>query len=449
MLRRFVKLVGRRRNLAVIGLSLLLSAVILAPIWAAETRGGDKIIIGADEVVNDDFYAAGEEVIVNGTIKGDLFAIGRLVEVNGVVEGDLMVVAQAVKITGTVKDDARVAGQIVYLDEKAVVGSDLLSAQFGLEARPGSRVEQDFFSAGSLVALDGDVGRNVKLAGTSVRLSGKIGGDAELLLSETGDAASFNTLNTQDIPGGLTVPSLTPGLTLADTAQVDGKLTYVSGTEIKVPEGAKIAGGVSRKEPVKAAKAEPSAAEMALDWVAGQVQRFLTMLLVGLLIVWAAPGPVRQFGATVQKLPLPSLGWGAVALVAFVLGLIVLAILIALLSAILGLFTLGKSWGDFIGLGLLLGGGLTSAFILVWAYLAQIIVVVLVGRLVLEKIKPDWSEGRVWPLVVGLILFVLLTAIPCLGSLLGLLASLAGLGALWLEGRSRLRPPAEAAAPAS
>jgi hypothetical protein len=253
-----------------------------------------------------------------------------------------------------------------------------------------------------------------------------------------------------ELPGGLTTPDVKLGLTLADTAQIEGELTYVSKAEGDIAPGAEVTGGMTREEPaepVEAERAKPSPVMRVLSWSMRQVQRFLTLLLVGLLIVWAAPGLVRQFGGIVQERPLPSLGWGVVALLVFVAALIALAVVTILLALILGLITLGGLLGDIIGLGALIGGIMVTVFTLIWSYLAKIIIVVLVGRLVLEKIKPDWSEGRVWPLVVGLILFVIVTAIPCLGAIVSLLVTLVGLGALWLEGQSRLRrPPAEAAA---
>jgi cytoskeletal protein CcmA (bactofilin family) len=448
-------LVRRRWNLVVVGLLLLLTALVFSPVWAAEFREGDDIVVGTDEVIEDDLYVAAGTVTINGTIKGDLFALGGLVEINGVIEGDIHAAGQAIKINGIVEDDARVAGQVLYLGEEAVVSSDLLAAGFSLETKPGSSVGQDLLFVGYQVLLAGDVGRNVRFAGAAAELAGKVGGDVHAEVGEPGEGPDPTTfMFMPELPGGLSTPDVKLGLTLADTAQIEGELTYVSKAEGDIATGAEVTGGMTREEPaepVEAERAKPSPVMRVLSWSMRQVQRFLTLLLVGLLIVWAAPGLVRQFGGIVQERPLPSLGWGVVALLVFVAALIALAVVTILLALILGLITLGGLLGDIIGLGALIGGIMVTVFTLIWSYLAKIIIVVLVGRLVLEKIKPDWSEGRVWPLVVGLILFVIVTAIPCLGAIVSLLVTLVGLGALWLEGQSRLRrPPAEAvAAPAA
>ncbi len=60
----------------------------------------------------------------------------------------------------------------------------------------------------------------------------------------------------------------------------------------------------------------------------------------------------------------------------------------------------------------------------------------------MERILPNWAAGRVLPLVTGLILYVILRAIPVLGPLVGLVVVLLGLGALsnWIWTRLRRGP---------
>ena len=66
---------------------------ILAPTALAfEGRGGDTVVIGADEVVEDDLYVGANTFTLDGTIKGDLIVFGSTIEINGTVEGDLIAV---------------------------------------------------------------------------------------------------------------------------------------------------------------------------------------------------------------------------------------------------------------------------------------------------------------------------------------------------------------------
>src|SRR5690242_17414433 len=67
--------------------ALLLS--LAAPALAADIQQGDSVVIGPDQVVNDDVYAFGSNVQVLGTINGDLFAAGNTVTIGGRVNGSV------------------------------------------------------------------------------------------------------------------------------------------------------------------------------------------------------------------------------------------------------------------------------------------------------------------------------------------------------------------------
>src|SRR5262245_21245202 len=99
-------------------LVLILSAIIFVPAaYAADFRGGDRIVIGADQVIDDDLYLAAEEIIIDGIVHGDVYAIGRNITINGTVDYDVNAAAQALTINGKVGSDARVAGQAILLGE--------------------------------------------------------------------------------------------------------------------------------------------------------------------------------------------------------------------------------------------------------------------------------------------------------------------------------------------
>ena len=54
--------------------------------------------------------------------------------------------------------------------------------------------------------------------------------------------------------------------------------------------------------------------------------------------------------------------------------------------------------------------------------------------MILERIREPRGTGRVWPLMLGVVLFTIVRAIPILGWFIGLMVTLLGLGALWLMG---------------
>ncbi len=423
-----------RKLLALVILTLLLAGLVAAsPVGALETRSGDSVVIGPDEVVEDDLYVIANEVVVDGTIRGDLIAFGGSIAVDGTVEGDLIGAAQDVQIGGMVEDDIRIAGHTLLLDEGAEVEDDLIAAGFSLENAPDSAVGGTLMYAGYQALLQGTVGEDVNTAANGLELGGEVGAtvDAEVD-GEDGGPPPFLFAPQADLP---TVDS---GLTLTDSATVGGNLTYESSTEAQIEPQAQIEGEVVGEE--RPAEAEEDAYTFA-DAVFDNLRSFIALLLVGLILIWIAPNWIRRRAGTVLDRPLASLGWGVLGLVAFLALGVAILLATLVLAVILGLLTLGGLVALIVVLGLLAEVVLVLALWIFTNYLAQIVVSFLGGLLLVEAVRPARGSGRVLPLVVGLILYVILRAVPVLGPLVGLAVVLLGLGALldWIRAKVRRR----------
>ncbi len=429
----------------IIGLALLAVLLVTSPGWAVESQSGDQVIIGPDEVVDDDLYATANEIVVEGTVRGDLVAFGRSVTVDGTVEGDLIGAGQSVEIGGEVDDDVRIAGQALLLSEDASVGDDLIAAAYSLQNEPESNVGGTLWYAGYQALLAGTVGEDLAGAANALTLGGEIGGDADVDVDgEEGGAAPPAFVPVPQVP----IPTVEPGLTLTDSALIGGNLTYQSSTEAQIDPGARIEGDVVREERPVEEEEEEAARSPLTETVLDALGSLVALVLVGLLLVWIVPGWIRHRAYTVLERPLASLGWGLLGLVAFlILGIVVLVVTI-LLAIVLGLLTLGGLVALIIVLGLLAEAALVLAFWISTGYLAQIVVSFLAGVLLVEAIRPGRGRGRVLPLVVGLILYVVLRAIPVLGPLVGLAVVLLGLGAIshWIW--TKLRRSRATASPA-
>jgi predicted acyltransferase (DUF342 family) len=86
-------ILGKHTLLVLFGLVSVFASLLLfvTSAWAIETRGGENVTIGPDEVVEDDLYVGANIVTVVGTVRGDLVAVGGTVRVDGgTVEGDLI-----------------------------------------------------------------------------------------------------------------------------------------------------------------------------------------------------------------------------------------------------------------------------------------------------------------------------------------------------------------------
>jgi hypothetical protein len=146
----------------------------------------------------------------------------------------------------------------------------------------------------------------------------------------------------------------------------------------------------------------------------------------------------RRLADTVEQRPLPSLGWGALAFVAFLAALIGGLILTIVLTGVFSSLTLGGLAAMVVGAGLLSIAALVIGYIGFTAYVAEGIVAFVAGRWLLRRALPAWAERPAVPLAVGLVLYVILSAIPWLNTLVGMAVVLLALGALWLWGRSKL-----------
>jgi cytoskeletal protein CcmA (bactofilin family) len=423
------------------GLISLICLVLFALVPAAlafEGRGGDTVVIGASEVIEDDLYVGAGTFTLDGTIKGDLIVGGSTIEINGTVEGDLIAAGQTVTVRGTVMDDARIAGQALILDSEAQVGDDVLAAGFSIEGKKGSSVGGDFIYAGYQALLAGDVAEDVRVAVGGLQLSGSIGGDVKAEVGEPGEGPPPMFF----MPGVPSMPSVSLGLTVDEGAHIGGKLDYTSASEWSIPAGV-VAGTIMRHEPEVKVEVEEevvvSPARRAAGRFLSHLQRLVTLLLVGLLMVWVVPSWTEKATGALQAKPLPSLGWGVVTIAAFIFALLVILTVTIIGTVVLGVITLGGLAGTTAWTGALTMALLGFFFSIAVTYVTKVIVSFLGGRLILARLKPDWAEGRIWPLVVGVVIFVIITAIPILGWLVKLVVVLLGLGALWLLGRDIYR----------
>ncbi len=183
-------------------------------------------------------------------------------------------------------------------------------------------------------------------------------------------------------------------------------------------------GAAAKKKP------PPTAGQRVLDLI----RRYVSILAVGTLLLWLAPRALRAAADVVRGRPLPSLGAGLLGIVgAAVLALAVILVTV-LVAIVLGLLGFGALVGATILGGILAVGVIAFGLFLIVGFGAQAAVGTSLGRLVLR------TDGRGFgALALGVLVVVLLTAIPLVGGWLQLLVVLLGLGALLLALAPRRR----------
>lgn len=424
----------RRRwptGLVLVASTLALTSTLLAQL---ERRAAQTVVVGPGDVVADDLYAVGETVRIEGTVQGDLVAAARRVIVAGTVEGDLLAMGQSVVVDGTVGDDARIAGQVLRLGPGARLVDDLVSAGFSLEAVDGSSVGGTVMTIGYQALLAGEVAERVQGTFAALELAGTIRGDVAVSVGPAEGTAPPTFWPTE-----VAIPPVRPGLTVTDAARLGGDLRYESPDAGEIAPGAQVAGEVAHEEVAVAAEEEPSPLERGLD----ALRRLVALLLVGGLLLLAAPRWTASLADLVRRRPLPSLGWGVIFLaVALVLAAAVV-LATALGAAVFGLLTLGGLVAAVIAGGVLAELGLGLGVLLAAAYVAPVVVALAGGRLAVARGAASTGElsrgARFAALALGAVILVLAGLVPVLGPLVGILVLLLGLGALWMAAAGWVR----------
>jgi len=359
------------KGLIVSLLVILLMTFTAVAVLAFDARYGDLVTVASGEVIDDDLYVGGETIIIDGTINGDLIVAGRTIMVNGPVNGSIIAAGQTVNINGDVSRAVRVVGETLNISN--TIGGDLLVA-----------------AAKFIMASTAEIGGDLLLGVRSARIEGLIKGDMN---------------------GGV------DSLTIAPTASIQGKLTYISENEANIQSGAQIGGKITHE--LYIVKESLTAGIRLGLW--GKVIGFLMALVLGIIIVLLAPKRVKAVTESIRTRPWASLGWGALILVATPIAAGIVCITI-------------------IGLPL---GLIALAHYIIAIYLTQLFVGLLIGQLIIGAFRGvETKAALIGALALGLAILSLLRLIPYLDFFIGLATVLFGLGAILVSER-KLRAEAQ------
>lgn len=343
-------------------------------------REGERVTLNTDEVINRDFFGAGETVDIRGTVNDDIYVAGGQVTIDGTVNGDVLTAGGNVTINGTVSDDVRVAGGNIIISGS--IGKNLTVFGGNITLTRDARVTGNIVLGGGNVQIDGTVGGNITGGGGTVTVANAVGGDVYL---------GVGTLE------------------MGQEALVGGNLTYVTENEMTVPSD-RVKGTITKKSPEEfkgpwnEIQKEQKAATQG-GWFVVELLAFLAALAVGSVLVLAAPHYASSMGRMVEQRPWSSLGLG-----------IVLLIVTPIAAAILMITIIG-----------LPAGLITLALYAISIYLAKFPVALWIGR----KITPSKeTKATLAQMAIGLLAIYVVGLIPILGAFVKFLTLLIGLGAL-------------------
>ncbi len=358
--------------------------------------------LAAGEVIDNDVFATGPQVTIDGTVNGDVFVVGNLVQINGTLNGSLFIVGQKVVVQGQVSGTAYIAAVSLELKPEAVLQRNLYFVGVSLTTLPNSTIQRDLRTICLGADLQGSINRDTRatigiLELIQLIIKGLVA--LEILPPETN--FRLQTLPAFGTGAGLMFTPLTywmqttPPLTEIDTAQL-------------------------------------------ISWLIDRLRDLGVLLLLGALFYWLFRNPLNRTNQMLRARPLATLGYGLLALL-LTFNIFLVGLLVASLIFVVGLWIgyLGL-WGFALAFWALAYAALGLFLAALWfvvAYGTKLIVAYLVGAWLFEKIIPKKSVPGFVALATGVLVYVLLYSIPMLGWVLGVLVTSWGLGALWLAYR--------------
>lgn len=355
-----------------IGLCLIAIGMVSLPVYAT-VKSNDTIIVSESEVIDDDFFATGDSITIEGTVNGDVYAAGNRITIRGTVNGDVIAAGGTIEVTGVVRDDLRAAGNSISLigaeigDSVSVGGNELV-------------VDNESVIAGGVV-----------FGGRSLQLDGKIGRG---VTGGSDDARIDNQV-------GRTVRIAANSITIDESAVIDGNLEYRSDTEAVIK-------GQIRGETIRSQEAlHVDTAEFMRWFVIGfNAWAFVGAIIVAGVLMLLFPRMFDKSYKNLKAQPLKIVGIGAIAT------LITIPLVVLLFVSVFGI-------------------PLAVVLVVIWLlaiYFAKFFVGYAIGVSLLNPDAKSRSFKLYLALVFGLFVYYVLRLLPGFGWIIRFATVVLGIG---------------------
>ena len=402
---------------------LLVFVVTILPLQAAGAKSPyPDGLIPAGETLQGSQFIFAPQINIAGTVDGDVFAFGQDVTLTGEIKGSLFVLSTTAAIEGQLEGDLYTATSRLTLEPTSNIGRSAYILAGIVNLLPGSQIGRDLY----LIGLSGEVSSTV---GRYQRTHLGIVEILDMLVGENGVLSPL-------LPPGFKLPW--SGINNLAAQPVESAVHLFSATP-----------GIGLSAVVLPLIFQPQIQSAAIDsaaigtWLLERLRAIAPLFLIGLLLLWLFP---RFFQGSTERLrshPMTCLWIGVIVFfVGFGVAFLALALFVALglFFAVLNYWDLAMMiWGAGLG-GVSVG---LALFGLVLGYLSKIMVAYVIGAILLNRLPVTFWGRRVWVLLLGLLLLVLLLGVPILGWVLSMLTIMLGLGAIYLQLRQRGQPAEE------
>lgn len=455
-----------------IALFIVFSITGLTATSASAAGVDDDGIIEEDEIIYDDVVLAADTIRVDGTVEGNVFASGYSVTINGritgdaflfgneiilgenaVIEGNLFGGAQTIRIAGDVSGSLAAGSSVLIMEAGAAVMRNLYYGGYSLEIEPESMIGVDVFSGNYQLVMDGSIGRDLNIGGAAVEINGSVKRNVNIDLDTVQGSPIYFPM-----PAGVS-ETLQPGLRVGEMAQIGGDLKYTTqidqgGKILAEPEGKVI---FQTPVPEQALEAQEKGRETrdGAFWVFGRFalgilkkfwENFISLLVVGTVVVLLLPGLFKRTVGELRKEPLPSAGFGLLSVILGYIALFLAALAILAVGILLSFLSAGGLGTATFGFGFASLGFVGTVFTMLILYVSKIIVAYIAGHWILSKIAPESkaADSLFWGMALGVLIYSILRIIPIFGWLMAFIVIILGMGAIWLTYRNWQRPASPA-----
>ena len=336
--------------------TIIMSIILCSSALATRFEGGQSVYIVDTVTINDDLFAGGQNVDVNGHIRGDLIISGMSGTLDGEVDGSVMAFVYHFKMSGHCRNSVRAFARRIDVDghierNLMVFGEEVILGEQGW-------VEKDVHVGANKILIQGRIGGKLEGGGGEVYISGQIDEDVRI------EARS---------------------VVIQPTAIIGGNLTTVGEKEPKIEPGAQILGLTSHSLPQKKEGGGYSFGDFLGDrW------SFLALALIGGILLALFRGFTREVTGYIQTHLLKSLGLGFVFFVCLPI------------AALISVITL---------VGIPVGLTVLAGWLLLF-YLSKVFAAIIIGEWTFRRLRRGRMPGLFWSLLVGLVIIILVLKIP-------------------------------------
>lgn len=368
---------------------VLITASFFAPTAYAATSSEETVVIlPKSDVVNTDYFAAGNTVRLSGTVNGDAYVAGGSVIVDGTINGDLLVAGGTVQISGAVKNDIRAVAGVITLGN--TVGGNVTIGAGTAVINPEAKLNGSLLAGAGSLNVYGPIAKDVTAGTGTFILNAPVSGNMKLAVDE---------------------------MSLQPKTRIGGDITYWSDEEAKIADNVAIGGALVYHKMPKSESQRPVSVPgkglMGAVWGAiglAALAGMSALFILGLILTTMFPVFSNNTVTQLKKNPWGAFGLGLITVIT--LPLAGLAAMMTVVGIPLGIFLLVMT--------------------VVLCVVSHIYAALFVGSSICVRFRMSHVH-QAWQLAAGILVLILCTFVPVLGWLIKAMLVLMGTGALLFE----------------